>query len=275
MDEAFSVKQTTDGGYVVAGETNSIDGQVVGMHGMMDAWIVKITATGNISWQKCLGGSQIEQAYCIQQTSDGGYIVAGSSNSNDKDVSGNHGLTDCWIVKLTVTGDISWQKSLGGSSNEEALSILQTSDGGYLFAGFTESNEGDVSGNHGDADAWIVKLTQTGTISWQKCIGSVSAERALSIIKTSDGGYAFSGYMDPIDNVKGNYDFWLVKLDINGQVTGQKTFNGSQGTAESIIQTSDGNYAIVGPTSSITGDVIGHTLGNQPDWWIIKIYDPF
>ncbi|MDP4226043.1 MAG: hypothetical protein Q8910_06660, partial [Bacteroidota bacterium] len=277
-EKAFSIKQTKDGGYIVAGESNSVDGQISGgNHGQMDFWVVKLTDTGSISWQKSLGGSQEESAYDIQQTSDGGYIVAGSASSNDKNVSGNHGQTDCWIVKLTATGDISWQKNYGGSLFDVANSILQTTDGGYIFAGYTNSNDGDVSGNHGDNDAWIVKLTAAGAISWQKTVGSTSEEEALSIQKTSDGGYVFSGYTDFPDGVKGNYDIWIVKLNADGQMIGQKTFEGSRGQsiAHSIIQTSDGNYAIATSSAAISGKILGHSQGFNPDWWIVKIFNPF
>ncbi|HHZ64519.1 MAG TPA: hypothetical protein EYN51_03310, partial [Flavobacteriales bacterium] len=111
-----------------------------------------------IEWQKSLGGSNTDWAYSIQQTTDGGYIVAGWSQSNDGDVTGNHGGGDYWVVKLDVSGNISWQKSLGGSNTDWAYSIQQTTDGGYIVAGYSESNDGDVTGNHGTSDYWIVKL---------------------------------------------------------------------------------------------------------------------
>ena len=123
-----------------------------------------------IQWQKCLGGSDRDYAGSIQQTSDGGFIVAGYSCSNDGDVSGHHGTpgdsTDYWIVKLDSTGEIDWQRSLGGSDWDWAFSIQQTADGGFIVAGRSESNDGDVSGWHegydgGDptSDYWVVKLS--------------------------------------------------------------------------------------------------------------------
>ena len=131
-----------------------------GNHGDGDAdfWVVKLSSTGSLQWQKCLGGSRDDSAHSIQQTSDGGYIVAGFTDSNDGDVSGNHGGWDVWVVKLNSTGSLQWQKCLGGSDFDYAYSIQQTSDGGYIVAGGTYSNDGDVSGNHGDMDFWVVKL---------------------------------------------------------------------------------------------------------------------
>jgi len=155
---ARSVHQTSDGGYIVAGDTYSNNGDVSGNHGESDFWVVKLTSTGSLQWRKCLGGGNWDMAYSIQQTSDGGYIVAGMTESNNGDVSGNHGDLDLWVVKLTSTGSLQWQKCFGGSSDDGAYSIQQTSDGGYVVAGGTESNNGDVSGNHGEYDLWVVKL---------------------------------------------------------------------------------------------------------------------
>src|SRR5436190_12259968 len=112
---------------------------------------------------------------CIEQTQDGGYIVAGTSNSVNGDVTNHHGTastSDCWIIKLNSAGTILWQKSYGGTNNDYASSIKQTTDGGYIFSGYTSSNDGDVSGNHGGfEDGWVVKTDSTGTLIWQKCLG--------------------------------------------------------------------------------------------------------
>jgi len=215
-DEALSIQQTSDGGYIVAGETYSNNGNVSGNHGGEDAWIVKLDRDGNIQWQKSLGGSNDDWAKSIQQTSDGGYIVAGRTKSNDGDVSENHGGKDAWIVKLDSSGNIEWQKALGGSSYDVALSIQQTSDGGYIVAGYTESNDGDVSENHGWYDCWIVKLDKDGNIEWQKSLGGSKEDIALSIQQTSDGGYIVAGYTESNDGDvsenHGSKDAWIVKL---------------------------------------------------------------
>jgi hypothetical protein len=157
-DDASSIQQTTDGGFIVAGQTKSNNGDVSGKHGNYDYWIVKLDADGNLVWQKCLGGSDFDEAQSIQQTTDGGFIVAGHSKSNNGDVSGNQGHEDYWIVKLDKDGNLVWQKSLGGSDYDFAYSIQQTTDGGFIVAGQSASNDGDVSGNHGSGDDWIVKL---------------------------------------------------------------------------------------------------------------------
>ncbi len=233
-EEARSVQQTADGGYIVAGSTRSNDGDVSGNHGFewpTDSWIVKLDASGTIQWQKCLGGSKTERANSIQQTADGGYIVAGYTDSNDGDVSGNHGDDDSWIVKLDESGSIQWQKSLGGSEWEKPYSIQQTTDGGYIVAASTRSNDGDVSGYHGEGDNWIVKLDGLGTIQWQKSLGGSEWENPYSIQQTTDGGYIVAGSTmsndGDVSGYHGQVDSWIVKLDESGGIQWQKSLGGS------------------------------------------------
>jgi hypothetical protein len=137
-------------------------------------------AQPTIEWQTCLGGSGGEEGHSIQQTTDGGYIVAGLSTSNDGDVSGGHGASDCWVVKLDGAGQIEWQKPLGGSKSDAAYFVQQTNDGGYFIAGNSYSNDGDVSENKGSADYWVVKLSENGTLEWQRSFGGTGEDRAYS-----------------------------------------------------------------------------------------------
>lgn len=125
-----------------------------------------------IQWQKCIGGSQVETANDVDQTKDGGYIVAGYSNSNDEDVSGNHGKNDYWVAKLNSAGSIEWQKSFGGSDNEQAYSVKQTADGGYVVAGTSFSDDGNVTDNPNSicGSGWVIKLNANGGIQWQKAL---------------------------------------------------------------------------------------------------------
>src|SRR5258706_10258983 len=163
IEHAFSIQQTRDGGFITAGHTRSNNGQVSGNHGAgeFDYWVVKLSRAGTIQWQKCLGGTIDETAFSIEQTTDGGYIVAGQANSNGGQVTGNHGVLDFWVVKLDSSGNLRWEKSLGGSRDDFATSIQQTKDGGYIVAGGTNSNERDVTNNFGTTltgDYWVVKL---------------------------------------------------------------------------------------------------------------------
>ena len=152
-----------------------------------------------VEWQKFLGGSNFEQASNIQQTADGGYIVAGETSTTDGEFSGNHGGADAWVVKLSTSGSVEWQNCLGGSGYEDANSIQQTKDGGYIVAGYTESNDGDVSGYHGNADMWIVALDEDGEIERQKCLGGSATEFAYSVQPTADKGYIVAGFTGSSD----------------------------------------------------------------------------
>jgi hypothetical protein len=207
--EPGNIQQTTDGGYIFAGYRSYIITT-------NDAWIVKLSNTGDTQWQKIIGGSGDDGANSIQQTSDGGYIYAGNTNSNDGDVMGNYGSYDGWLVKLSDIGNIQWQKTIGGTGYDVANSFQQTADGGYIVTGITYSNDNDVTGNHGLSDFWVVKLSTAGIIQWQKCLGGSNEDEAYSIQKTSDSGYVVAGVSLSNDNdVTGNHgdgDFWVVKL---------------------------------------------------------------
>lgn len=153
-DRAYTIEQTTDGGYITAGNSASDDGDVTGLHGMTDAWIVKLTANGAIQWQKALGGSKDEVVKSIIQTSDGGYLALGNTNSPDGDFSGYHASYDGFVVKLNAMGDVEWKKAMGGPGWDELRSVKQAPDGGFIIVGEAGSNGGDISGNHGFGDVW-------------------------------------------------------------------------------------------------------------------------
>lgn len=216
-DYGYSVRQTSDGGYVVSGESVSSDGDVTENYGGSDYWIVKLSNFGDIEWQKSLGGSNSENPTSIYQTTDGGYIITGRTQSSDGDITGFHGVVDAWIVKLNSTGTLVWQKTLGGSSADTILDVKQISEGGYIVVGSTYSFDGDVSGNHGGGDCWAVRLSSTGNIIWQKCLGGTFGDFGARISLTNDGGYIISGNSFSIDgdrtNYYGNYDNWIIKLE--------------------------------------------------------------
>jgi hypothetical protein len=277
-DGAAAVEQTSDGGFVVAGSTNSNDGDIVGNHGSTDIWVVKLGQEEEIQWQRCLGGSAFDAVASIDQTVDGGYILAGHTSSNDGDVSGHHGGTDpydAWVVKLTASGEVQWQRCLGGSHDDVGRSIKQTTDGGYIFLGTTSSGDGDVSGNHGPgSDIWVVKLNGAGNIEWQRCLGGSSGESAGTIQQTLDGGYFLVGSTSSTNgDVSGNHgatDAWVVRLDADGGIEWQQCLGGSamdRGFAGR--QAVDGGFVMVGMTASSDGDVTGyHGAG---DGWAVKL----
>ena len=241
---AQSIQQTSDGGYIVAGNAEYD-------YGGTFLWIMKLDASGNESWQKIYNGSDNDWLVSIQQTSDGGYIVAEYAyNSSAGDL-------DYGILKLDASGDIVWQKTYGGSSNEDPHSIQQTSDGGYIMAGYTSSFGVGT-------DFWILKLDASGNITWQKAYGGSNTEIAYSIQQTGDGGYIVAGITDSFNNV--TLDILVIKLDSNGAITWQKTYGSStmEEYAKYIQQTSDGGYIIGGIVHS-------YEPSNIQDFWILKL----
>ncbi len=275
-DYARSIQQTSDGGYIVAGYTSSADGDVSGNHGGTDAWVLRLTREGGIDWQRCLGGTSLDYAYGIRQTADGGYICIGNTQSTDGDVSGNHGSDDVWVVKLTESGLLSWQRCLGGTGDEYGYDVRQTSDGGYILIGQTGSNDGDVSGNHGSDDVWVVKLTESGSLSWQRCLGGSSAEEASGIWAKSDGGYIIAATTESDGGqVSGNHgqpDAWVVELTAAGNIEWQRCFGGSDyDYGVDILQLTDGNFIFAGRTRSTDGDISGNHGGY--DFWAMKLGD--
>jgi hypothetical protein len=273
-EQAECVKQTSDGGYVVAGYTRSNDGDVIGNNGEFDYWIIKISASSDVEWKKTYGGTNSEYARSIYQTTDGGYIIAGISDSNDGDVSGGHGGNDYWILKLSTLGDIEWQKSFGGSNNDVANIVKQTTDGGYIIGGFTNSIDQDVIGNHGGNDYWIIKLSSNGNVEWKKTFGGTNDEFVLNMAQSADGGYVIAGYtLSNNGDVTGNhggFDCWIVKINAIGVLEWQKAIGGTlQDYAFDIQQTLDDGYIIGGYSNSNDGD-IAVNAGNI-DCLIIKL----
>ncbi|GAB3915138.1 hypothetical protein GCM10028803_61540 [Larkinella knui] len=279
LDYGRAIKPTSDGGYVVAGETKSNNGNVSGNHGDNDAWVVRLNAFGNIVWQKAIGGTGYDFTNAIIPTPDKGFVVAASTFSNNGDVSGNHGESDFWVVKLNSTGGIVWQKALGGTGIEYARAITTTTDGGFVVIGETLSNDGDVSGNHGGGDIWVVRLNSTGGIVWQKTIGGSGSEGATAITATVDGGFVVTGQTSSNDgDVSGNHggqsDAWVVKLSGSGNVVWQKALGGSSTQADialAITLTADNGLMVAGTTTSDDGDVLGNH-GKQ-DAWVVQLND--
>lgn len=225
-NEVANAVEPTTGGYIVSGYTNSADGDVTGWHTsspgtyLLDYWVVKLDNTGNILWQKALGGSMSDEGTTIMETIVGDYVVGGFSSSNDGDITAHHGTTahtDIWMAKLNSSnGNLIWEKSLGGTNNESG-DIRPTSDGGFIIASNSNSNDGDVSANYGDYDYWVAKLNATGTIQWEKSYGGSGFDGATSVAQTADGSYILAGASNSSDgNVTGNHgntDYWVVKLE--------------------------------------------------------------
>ena len=230
-DWANSVQQTSDGGYIVTGGTKSY-----GL-GNSDIWVLKLSLAGDIEWQRTFGGTENEEAYAVQETSDGEFIVVGYTDSFGA------GMSDSLILKLNADGDIQWQYTCGRTGNDWANSVQQTSDGGYIVGGSS-----DAFGN-GELVYWILKLTSAGSSEWQYSYSTGVNCYLRSVQETSDGGYIVAGHMNP--SVIGSYDLLILKLDSIGLIEWQRYYGGVQDDwANSIEQTADGGYFVAGYTGS-------------------------
>ncbi len=285
--------QTSDGGYAIAGYTQSTDGDVSGIYrddqydysAIPDGWVVKLDALGTIMWQKCIGGTSYDYLHSIIQTSDGGFVVAGETTSTDGDCTSYHGIgSDALIVKLDSTGNVEWSKCYGGNGSTIVTCIIRATDEGkgYIFAGSTDALNGDVSGNHDTSvttsrigDAWIVRISESGNILWQKCFGGTGYDGAESIVAASDGGYVFAGTTtstdgDVVGKHLGGADAWIVKLKSSGNIEWQKCFGGSAADwAFSITKTNDNGYVFLGQSESSDGDV--HPTQGAGGNWLVKL----
>jgi uncharacterized repeat protein (TIGR01451 family) len=241
-DQGLSMVQTSDGGFAIAGRTNSFGS------GDHDVYVVKLNASGNLEWTKTIGGSNVDIAFSIIQTNDGGYAIAGRTRSFGA------GGFDFYVVKLDGSGNLQWTKTIGGSNNDEAYSIIQTSDGGFAIAGMTRSF------GAGAWDVYVVKLDGSGNLQWTKTIGGTADDGGRSIIQTSDGGYVIAG----MTASTGSSDVYVVKLDASGNVQWSKAIGGSSAEEGfSIIQTNDGGYAVTGYTNG--------PFGGSTDVYAIKL----
>ncbi len=209
-EAAGSVAQTSDGGFIVAGKTNSSD--ATNYKGGYDMWVMKLSATGNTSWQTCIGGTKADAASSVIINADGTIMVAGRTESNDKDISGNHSSdkNDLVMAHVDASGKLISTKVFGGTDDDatgftDNQSIKQTADGGFALLTSTLSNDGDVSGNHGNYDFWLVKTDASGNLEWQQCLGATDGDYAHAVDVTSDGGYILAG-----QHSKANA--WLVRM---------------------------------------------------------------
>ncbi len=220
-----------------------------------------------IEWQRCYGGSSLEEGHAIIQTADGGYAVAGASQNTQ-------GNWFVFVVKTDANGNIQWQRNLGGNGTDKAYAVRQTMDGGYIVVGITSSNNGDVSGNNGGGDSWVVKLDAGGVIDWQRCLGGPGGETAYDVLLQPDGGYLVASGTNAsggdVSEHFGGADYWFVKIDDEGDILWEKSFGGS-GTdlLSRVLSTQDGGFIAVGSTQSTDG----HVTNPLGDWdrWVVKL----
>ena len=221
------------GGYSESGISGE---KTENFRGDFDYWILKLDNSGNIEWQTTIGGNDSEVLSSMIQTTDGGFLVGGYSKSNisGEKTENSRGGNDCWIIKLNSSGNIEWQKTIGGSGTDYLFSLIETNDSGYLIGTTSTSNiSGEKTENsNGYSDYWVLKLNNTGNIIWQNTIGGNQEDFLKDIIQTSDGKYMLAGWSysnisgDKIENSRGEEDYWILKIDEIGEIIWQKTIGG-------------------------------------------------
>lgn len=279
-DIARSVIKTNDGGYAVFGYSQSNDGDVTNKTAeKYDYWLLKFDANDELQWQKSYGGSKDDRGEKIIQTKDGGYAIIGYNKSSDGDATINQGFQDVWMLKLDVSGNVTWQKSFGFAGADQGFSVIETSDNGYLLTGILDVTASDGQGNkntqnkHAGGDFWAIKIDNSGTLQWRNYFGGTNTDTCYDVIETNDG-FILVGSSDSIDvdikSNKGSYDYWVVKINKTGKLVWEKSFGGKEiETSYSIIKTLDNNFLLVGETRSSDQDVTNQN--GAADVWLVKI----
>ena len=248
-ESGWGIVQTSDGGYALTGFTNSFGA------GGDDLWLVKTNASGNSQWNMTFGGPVEDRGYAVIQSTDGGYVVSGTSSSFGA------GIQDGLLIKTDATGNLLWNKTYGGTNFEVLRSVIQTSDKGYAMGGTTNSI------GAGSYDVWLIKTDTSGNALWNKTYGGINDDETPSgsVIQTPDGGYAVAGYTNTYG--AGGYDFWLIKTDSFGNVQWNKTLGGplNENGLPSVVQANDGTYVIAGTrvNNSTDSDFVLYKVGGE------------
>jgi hypothetical protein len=285
-DDAHAVVAAPGGGYVVAGySTSGADGdKSQASQGGFDYWLVKVDDNGDKVWDKRFGGTISDLAYAVVAAPGGGYVVAGFSTSGaDGDKSqASRGGADYWLVKVDENGNKVWDKRFGGTSTDVAYDVVAAPGGGYVVAGYSDSDaNGDkTQASQGVEDYWLVKIDENGNKVWDKRFGGTGDEYAYAIVAASDGGYVVAGYSispaggDKTEASQGNNDYWLVKIDENGDKVWDKRFGGTgNDLAYDVAAAPGGGYVVAGRSESGAGGDKTEASQGGTDYWLVKLQD--
>jgi hypothetical protein len=293
-DYLLDAQPTADYGFILAGASLSkkTGNKTEDNQGNLDYWVWKMDEDGNEEWQKNLGGSGADILYSIRNTRDGGFILAGTSDSpvseHKKDPC--RGREDIWVLKLNAKGSEEWQRTIGGPGQDLVKVIAQTTDGGYIIGGSSSSDisqeilkggsdrYGKSEKNRGNLDYWVIKLDEKGEITWQKTFGGKYQDQLESIQETKDGGYIVGGYSnspgsyDKSHEGYGEGDYWILKLDDKGETVWQKVLGGEQDDhIAAIIELKEGGYVAAGNSISATSGNKSRSNKKGTDFWVIKL----
>ena len=289
LDQMRVVRQTTDGGFILGGQSLSAPGgnKTSPLYGTNDFWVVRTDTNGNKVWDRSFGGIGADRLQDLQQTSDGGFILGGvslSSPSGNKTAT-NFGLNDMWLVRTDSDGNKLWDRSYGGTQNDELLSLQQTADGGFILGGFSFSDlsGNKTNGNFGQGgplttDFWIVRTDANGNKLWDISFGGREDDSCRSLQQTPDGGFILGGASS--SGITGNKstpsfgapDFWIARTAANGSKVWDQSFGGSGDDGSwGLQQTTDGGFIFGGGSdSSPGGNKTSPSFGNY-DFWVVKL----
>lgn len=269
-DKGLAVIKTTDNNVLFAGETKSVNGDIIGNNGGIDILLTKMKPDGTQLWSKCFGSMYNEAFGEIINTNDGGFLLVGKTYLNIPGA-----LFNFWVCKIDIDGNLIWKKDYGGSKVDDAKSVIQTSDGGYLIIGNSFSNDGDSPGNFGDQDILAIKISADGTLQWKKNYGGPSQDSAVQVIAANNGGYLIVGntMSNKINGQDSPYYWskWLViKINEDGSFMWFKTFTGEKmNIVSSIRKFDDNSYILFGDSDSNNEDFVGNK--GSVDLWVFKI----
>ncbi len=252
-NKARSIRYTTDGGYILDDSTHTLiktpdggyvvsgwDKETIRKNGRKDVWVAKVNRLKELEWEYYYGGNNDDKALSIQYTADGGYILAGYTESFGK------GKKDVWVIKLNGSGKKEWAKAFGGEGNDEARDVIQTSDGGYLVGGYTASFPLDKK------SLWVLKLDKAGNLEWKSKVEGSKPEMAYSVSEASDGGYTVGGYLKKFG--KSTKNTWIIKLSKTGSFEWRKWYRiKAHGKVHTVRATSDGGLIVTGHMPSHSG----------------------
>lgn len=282
-DRGISAIELADGGFLLGCESGSPkDGKFVksNNHGGYDSWLVRVSAQGEVLWDKHLGGSKNDAVAAMLSISPTEIWVAHATDSPDGDVKREHtlGAKDVWLTSISPKGEILWQKTYGGSDNDDVYAMRKDKLGNIVLCGTTFSADGDIRTQHGEGDAWLLCLNAVGELRWSQTYGGTKPDGANDVFPTADGGYILAGMARSTNGDiffnGGYYDAWVLKTDIGGNRQWSKCFgfSGREGFSH-IVECPKGGYLAMGFAELVPDAPIPQHHGGH-DWWFMNINDP-
>jgi len=279
-DRGNDIIETSDGGYVILGYSFSNNDDVSNNAGLQDYWIVKLNASGNILWEKSFGYQGADSGISLIETNDQGFLITGildvtasGGEGNTQRTANRHAGGDYWALKLDISGNLEWSRYFGGNFTDTPYGVVQTEDNGFIIAGSSDSEDTDISGNIGTYDFWVIKISSSGDLVWEKSFGGSQIDEARAIIKSGDGNYIIAGDTRSNDNDvsqnKGAADLWLIKISPTGNLIWEKTIGGSNFDVARAIENSQNNGFIISGSSRSSDIDVSENKG-QNDAWILK-----